>query len=220
MRRVFLALVALAGCETVSTDRNLLPTCSTLGGTWAGLALDSERASNLSNMARYAEPYELVDWFGEDTALRIVRARPFKTDPVSELVLALDPETVEELADTAFDAWCRLDDGRQSCCVDLDATGLGQEASGVQIDDQDAFALLSWANAATHDELVAVCGVGDGIAERIREARPLRTIHELDRVAWVGPDSLARMVGYEACVSEPSAIELWCEVEPDLCDTL
>lgn len=218
MRRATLAFVAMLGCEPTTTDRNLLPTCMVDAGTWAGLTLDAEEASNLADMVTTAEASELAAWFGEETALRIVRSRPFVLDPVSELILALDPETVDLLADEAFETWCQLDDGRQSCCVAIERDGLGEESSGVLFDDAAAFAVLGWANAGTHEELVSVCGVGDGIARGIRAARPVRTIYDLDQVGWVGPENLARILGDEACASEPSAVALWCELEPELCE--
>ena len=235
MKRAFLiaslvVLTALAACgateltESEQIATQLAPTCEPLGAEQSGVVFSDEQATHVIDMVDNATLDELqtINGIGPSIAQRIVDARPFRShlNPLSKLdaVPWVGPEVLASLRASAFDAWCRLDDGRQSCCIELSCTGGGAGAA-VPVTDDEAFALLDWANRASFDELVLVCRVGPEIAQSIIDARPLRTVAQLEQVPLVGDALVRHMLGRDhyLCSLQGSVFEEWCGLADAQC---
>lgn len=217
----FPLLAACAAEEPVSTatpdaGRAALATCEAWGGTYAGVTFTDEEATNAIDFADTATAVELeaVYGVGPVTADRIIAARPFATqaDPLAALdaVAYVAADELASFRDDSYGLWCGLDDGRQSCCVDLACEGLGDTVSAVTFTDAEAQATLDWANRATQAELEAVCQVGPVVASNIAAYRPIHSLLQLDLVPYVTGSQLRGMLGTTTCTTEGDVDAEWC----------
>lgn len=209
-----LSLGLLAACATEPSAAPLTPVCAPFGGDLAGLSLTDEEATNVVDLVDHASLDELAALVGASRAVDLDMARPFADDdrPIDQLSRWLDAADALELLDATVD-WCADPDGRAGCCVDLPCEALPTRLAGVELDEVESLALLEWANAADRGELIAVCGVGQVMADDILAARPVRTLSTLDRIDNVGADAVERMVGRRDCPAKPDVFEVWCSLE-------
>lgn len=233
MSRLSLLLVLATGCHDVYltpsnadlAERAQFGTCEPWGGTYSGVVFSDEQAQNTIDFVDHAtaKELEILIGIGPSIAGKVVAARPYadQADPLAALdaVPYVGPMLLNRLRADSYDLWCGLDDGRQSCCVELACEGLGGTFGEVEFGDAEAQMVLDWANRADTDELISVCGVGPTIAGGIEAARPLHSIDELDAVLWVGPSVMRRMLAEPGarCFTEPGVAELWCGIDDAAC---
>ncbi|TNE89646.1 MAG: hypothetical protein EP330_10795 [Deltaproteobacteria bacterium] len=228
--RAIVSVVALAACAPVSeraptaelaASRAPLAMCDLLGDTVSGVSFSDEEATNTLDFVNGATPAELDAVYGIGAAIagNLVASRPFADLTDLDAVAYIGPSVLTSLRDETESAWCALDDGRQSCCIDLACAGLGDTRSGVDFTDAEAQAVLDWANRATTDELMAVCQVGPVIADAIESARPLPSLVALDLVPFVSGFHLEEMRGTESstCPLQGSVLDEWCATDSAHC---
>lgn len=220
MRTTLSVLVLLSACAPESAptadssaQRSPLLVCDALGDTVSGVAFTDEEGSNTLDFVNVATATELDAVYGIGTAIagNIVDARPIADLAALDAVAYVGPSVLTSLRDETEAEWCAIDDGRQSCCIDL-SCDLGDTRSGVTFTDAEAQAVLDWANRATTEELLAVCQVGEVIAGKIEDARPLPSLVALDIVPFVSGFHLEEMRGTESstCALQGSVLDEWC----------
>jgi DNA uptake protein ComE-like DNA-binding protein len=199
----------------------LAPTCEPLSASVSGIAFNNEEATRVVDMIDNATKTELkaIDGIGAKTADRIIDGRPYRSlqEPLAALdqVTYVGPRILTNLLAGSFENWCALDDGRQSCCIEL-ACDAGTSVASVDLSVDDVHSLLDWANRANLSELDAVCGIGPSIAQSIVSARPMHSAAEVLAVPRIGNTTLFKILGKDgkSCSQQGSVSDEWCG-QPD-----
>lgn len=222
-----LLVACLAACSAEQGQQtrasHIAASCEPMGALVSGVAFTNEEATHVIDMVDNASKAELrsIAGIGGKTADRIIDGRPFR--PLAEPLAALDqvayvgPSILNNLRTDAYASWCALDDGRQSCCVDLGCEGTFVATVGIGADD--VHSLLDWANRAEFAELDAVCGVGPSIAQGLIDARPLHSTAEVLAVSHVGTSTLFKMLGKDgqSCATQGNIDQEWCGLADAKC---
>jgi DNA uptake protein ComE-like DNA-binding protein len=186
-----LLMVPLSGgCRDIGVDLSRdgywKPSSLVQGGTWSGVTFTAVEATAALDMANTATQSQLDNEIGLDAraAQNIVDARPITTMVDLDAVAYVGPSALDKLR--AHTTTWSQQPGQGSTVIQ----------SGVTFSAQEVTLLLDLVNEASQSVLDDDVGLDSRAAQNIVAARPIKTVADLDAVAYVGSTALNKLKAY------------------------